>query len=131
VRDVAVSDVAADRARQLAARLTAAGYAARVSAPEADGFDLVINASPAGMQPGDPLPVDCAGLDPDAIVADVVIHSGLTPLLSAARERGCFVQPGSVMSDHQVTEMATFFGFPAGDWSPKAIARAMANGSAD
>ena len=37
-------------------------------------FDLVINASPAGMRAGDPLAVDCARLDPSAIVADVVIH---------------------------------------------------------
>jgi shikimate dehydrogenase len=126
VREVAVSDLAPDRAQQLAARLTAAGYAARVSAPNADGFDLVVNASPAGMQPGDPLPVDCAGLDPDAIVGDVVVHDSLTPLLSKARERGCFVQPGTVMSDHQVPEMVEFFGFPAGEWSPEAIARALA-----
>ncbi len=126
VREIALSDMLPLRAEQLAARLTAAGYSARVSAPDADGFDLVINASPAGMQAGDPLPLDCARLHPDAIVADVVVNPGLTPLLAAARERGCFVQPGSVMSDHQVPEMATFFGFPAGDWSPQAIAQIMA-----
>jgi len=56
----------------------------------------------------------------------LVVNPGLTPLLAAARERGCFVQPGSVMSDHQVPQMATFFGFPAGDWSPQAIAQVMA-----
>jgi shikimate dehydrogenase len=126
VRDVALSDMLPQRAEQLAARLTAAGYAARVSAPDADGFDLVINASPAGMQPGDPLPVDCARLSTDAIVADVVVHAGLTPLLTMARQRGCFVQAGTVMSDQQVSEMATFFGFPAGDWSPQAIAQVIA-----
>jgi shikimate dehydrogenase len=92
----------------------------------AAGFDLVINASPAGMQPGDPLPIDCARLDASAIVADVVVQAALTPLLTIARERGCFVQPGTVMSDHQVPEMAEFFGLPAGDWSPGAITQAMA-----
>jgi shikimate dehydrogenase len=129
VRDIAVSDVAPGRARQLASRLTAAGYAARVSAPEANGFDLVINASPAGMQPDDPLPVDCVRLHQDTIVADVVIQAGLTPLLSIAHERGCFVQPGSVMSDHQVARMVEFFGLPSGNWSPEAIAQVMGNGT--
>jgi shikimate dehydrogenase len=126
VREVAVSDVLPDRARQLVARLTAAGYPARVSAPDAYGFDLVVNASPAGMRPGDPLPVDCTRLDSEAIVGDVVVAAGLTPLLTLARGRGCFVQPGSVMSDHQVTDMVKFFGLPAGDWSPEAIAQAIA-----
>jgi shikimate dehydrogenase len=126
VRDVAVFDLAADRAQQLVTRLTAAGYAARLGAPDADGFDLVINASPAGMRHGDPPPVDCARLDAQAIVADVVVHAQLTPLLATARARGCFIQPGTVMSDHQVPALAEFLGFPAGDWSPVAIAQAMA-----
>jgi shikimate dehydrogenase len=129
VRDVAVSDVVPDRALQLASRLAAAGYTARVSAPVAEEFDLVINASPAGMQPDDPVAVDCARLHSDAIVVDVVIRAGLTPLLGVARERGCFVQPGSVMSDQQVTRMVEFFGFPAGNWSPETIAQVMANGA--
>jgi shikimate dehydrogenase len=124
-REVAVSDVAPDRAHQLTARLDTAGFAARVHAPTADGFDLIVNASPAGMYPGDPLPVDCARLDPAAVVADVVVHAELTPLLTIARARGCFVQPGALMSDHQVAFMAPFFGLPAGDCSPAAILHAL------
>jgi hypothetical protein len=73
-------------------------------------------------------PFDCARVGPGVIVADLVIHSGLTPLLASAQERGCYVQPGAVMSDHQVAEMTEFFGFGPGDWSPEAIARAI-NGS--
>ena len=45
------------------------------------------------------------------------------PVLEAARERGCFVQPGTVMTDHMIAAMAEFFGFPPGDWSAEAIAR--------
>jgi shikimate dehydrogenase len=79
VRELAVFDVATDRARQPLARLTAAGSAAHVRPPIAAEFDVVINASPADMQPGDPLPIDCARLDASAIVADVVIQAGFTP----------------------------------------------------
>lgn len=122
VCDVAVSDVVEGRAASLAQRLIDAGYPARAHAPDPGGFDLIVNASPVGMRAGDPLPFDCERLDSHAIVADVVIHNGLTPLLTAAQRRGCYVQPGTIMSDHQVAEMAAFFGFGMGDWSPQAIA---------
>ena len=125
-REVVLSDLVPDRAERLAARLADAGYSARVGAPDAAGFELVVNASPAGMRPDDPLPIDCARLDSTAIVADVVVQAGLTPLLTLARERGCFVQPGTVMSDHQVPAMAEFFGFGPGEWTTQAIAQVLA-----
>jgi shikimate dehydrogenase len=125
VDSVSVSDVIAERAEALSARLLAAGYRSAVSAPDPAGFDLVVNASPAGMHVGDPLPFDCSRLDATAIVGDVVIshEQEVTPLVVAARERGCFVQPGTVMTDHQIAEMARFFGFESGDWSADTIAR--------
>jgi shikimate dehydrogenase len=82
-----------------------------------------------GMRATDPLPFDCARLDPGAIVADVVIHPGLTPLLTAACRRGCFVHPGTYTSDHQVAMMAELFGFGPGDWSAETIAEITTNGA--
>jgi shikimate dehydrogenase len=123
---VHVSDIAEDRANALAARLREAGTPAGVSAPVAKGFDLVVNASPLGMRAGDPIPIDCAALAPDALVGDVVVHPRITPLLQAARDRGCHVQPGTVMMDNQLASMRAFFGFPAGDYSPEAAARVTA-----
>jgi shikimate dehydrogenase len=122
---LSVSDVIAERAEALAARLMAAGYRSAVSAPDPAGFDLVVNASPAGMHAGDPLPFDVSRVDPTTIVGDVVISHEVevTPLVIAARERGCFVQPGTVMTDHQIAEMARFFGFQSGDWSADTIGR--------
>ncbi|MBV9324144.1 MAG: shikimate dehydrogenase [Chloroflexi bacterium] len=122
VTEVALSDIAEGRAASLAQRLNGAGYSGRVHGPDPASFDLIVNASPLGMRADDPLPFDCARLDSHAIVADVVIHDGLTPLLHAAQKRGCYVQPGTVMSDHQVPEMADFFDFGSGDWTPQAIA---------
>jgi shikimate dehydrogenase len=127
-REVHVADVSEERARALAERLEHGGFASAVASSDPAGFDLVVNATPMGMLPDDPLPVDPARLDPGTRVADVVIKPGLTPLLEAARRRGCFVQGGSVMTDHMIAAMAEFFGFPptpAADWSAETIARLM------
>ena len=120
---VHVADIAADRASNLARRLEAAGTPSGTSTATAKGFDLVVNASPIGMKADDPLPIDCTDLASDAIVGDVVVHPQITPLLAEARRRGCHVQPGTVMMDHQLTAMGEFLGFPDGDYSPEAVAR--------
>ncbi len=122
-RDVCVADVIDQRAGALSTRLQQAGFRSDVVSADPLGFELVVNASPLGMRATDPLPFDPAHLDPAAVVVDVVISPTLTPLLEAARERGCFVQRGSVMTDHMIVAMAAFFGFPPGDWSAQAIAR--------
>jgi shikimate dehydrogenase len=124
---LAISDIAAERAQALVARLKQAGFQADVGPADPGGFNLVINATPVGMQPTDPLPMDCTRLEPAAIVVDVVISPGLTPFLTAARERGCFVQPGSVMTDYMITAMAEFFGFTSGDFSAATIGQLMAS----
>lgn len=123
VAEVAVSDVALDRAELLVSKIAVTGVSARVSDPDAHGFDLVVNASPVGMKADDPLPIRCEHLGPDAIAADVVMYPGSTKFLTVAQERGCFVQPGSYMMDHQISVMAEFFGFTGGDWSTDAVAR--------
>ena len=120
---VHVSDIAADRANNLARRLEAAGTPSGTATASAKGFDLVVNASPIGMKADDPLPIDCTDLASSALVGDVVVHPQITPLLAEARRRGCHVQPGTVMMDHQLTAMGEFLGFPDGDYSPEAVAR--------
>src|SRR6185503_7443794 len=57
----------------LIARLGRHGHKV-VAAEKADpsGFDLVVNATPAGMRPGDPLPVDVSRLDQKMFVADII-----------------------------------------------------------
>ncbi|MGY3621788.1 shikimate dehydrogenase family protein [Bradyrhizobium sp. USDA 10063] len=123
---VHVFDIAADRASDLAHRLEAAGTPSGISAASARGYDLVVNASPIGMKPDDPISIDCTDLAPQALVGDVVVHPQITPLLAAARKRGCYTQPGIVMMDNQLTAMREFFRFPDGDYSPAAAARVIA-----
>ena len=76
------------------------------------GWDVVVNATPLGMQPGDPLPVDMARLDPGTFVGEVVMKEAVTPFLRAARERGCDTQVGTDMLFEQIPAYLEFFGFP-------------------
>jgi shikimate dehydrogenase len=78
-----------------------------------DGFDLVCNASPLGMREEDPLVVDPGRLAPTSFVADVVMKREITPLLAAARERGCPIQTGVDMLFEMIPAYLAFFGFPA------------------
>jgi len=74
-------------------------YGNRVSAGSADpqGFGVVVNATTSGMREGDPLPVDATRLDSDAFVGDVITVPAVTPLIAAARARGCGTQIGTGM----------------------------------
>jgi shikimate dehydrogenase len=58
------------------------------------------------MAPGDPLPVDVARLDLIACVADLITRPVLTPLLEAARRRGCLIVTGTDMFAVQAGTMA-------------------------
>jgi len=120
--EIALFDADPARAEDLARRLRAVGAAARVASPDPVGYSLVVNATPLGMRPDDPVPIDPARLDPAATVADVVSKPVMTKFLLAAKRRGCFVQPGTRMTEYQMAAMAAFFGFLGGDWSPAAVA---------
>jgi shikimate dehydrogenase len=60
-----------------------------------DGHDLVVNATPLGMNEGDPLPMDVSRISPNAFVGEVVMRTDMTAFLLAAQRRGCQVQVGS------------------------------------
>jgi shikimate dehydrogenase len=77
------------------------------------GLDLVVNATPLGMNPGDPLPFDVTRLSPRTFVGEVVMKQEVTPLLRAARERGCRTQVGTEMLFEQIPLYLEFFGFGA------------------
>jgi shikimate dehydrogenase len=77
------------------------------------GFDIVVNATPLGMRKGDPLPVDVSRLAPSTFVGEVVMKQEITPLLEAARSRGCAFQIGTDMLFEQIPAYLDFFGFPS------------------
>lgn len=53
-----------------------------------EGADLVINATPLGMNGGDPLPVPAEWLHSGQVVADMVYRPAVTPFMQAASARG-------------------------------------------
>jgi shikimate dehydrogenase len=111
---VALYDVNPDAADALARRLRENYPTLAVSTGSKDpaGFDLVVNATPLGMNPGDPLPMDMDRLEPRTFVGEVVMKTEMTAFLTAARARGCRVQVGSDMLFEQIPAYLEFFGFP-------------------
>ncbi|WP_382158618.1 shikimate dehydrogenase family protein [Hydrogenophaga sp. ANAO-22] len=114
VATLALFDANAASAQALADRLRQHHPALRVLVGNKDpqGFDLVVNATPLGMNAGDPLPLDVDRLSPDTLVGEVVMKAEMTPLLQAARARGCPVQIGTDMLFEQIPAYLEFFGLP-------------------
>lgn len=98
VAELAVHDVDAARRDALRRRLESYGRA-RITIGSTDprGHDLVCNATPLGMRPDDPDPVQVARLGAGTFVGDVVTVPAVPPLIRAARERGCATSTGSDM----------------------------------
>lgn len=98
------------KAEDLCARILAAHPGASVSVGDADpsGHDIVVNGTSLGMRDGDASPLDTSRLAPPMVVAEVIMVPEITPLLAAARERGCRIHLGKPMLDHQLELMADF-----------------------
>jgi shikimate dehydrogenase len=111
-RKLTMSDIAGAHANAVVTRLRQHHPALESDTGPNDpaGFDLVVNASPLGMAPRDSLPVDIVRLDPATFVAEVVMQPDVTPLLAAARQRGCRTQPGVDMLFEQIPLYLEFFG---------------------
>jgi shikimate dehydrogenase len=108
-------DLNAAAAEDLALRLRKHYPALDVSIGSNDpyGFDLVVNATPLGMNPGDPMPMDVSRIAPQTFVGEVVMRTETTAFLAAALERGCRVQVGSDMLFEQIPAYLEFFGLPS------------------
>jgi shikimate dehydrogenase len=95
---LAIHDADGARRDALLGRLAVHG-AGRLEMGSADpgGFDLVANATPAGMRADDQLPVEVARLTPGMVVGDVITVPEVTRLLGAARAIGCTTSTGMEM----------------------------------
>jgi hypothetical protein len=76
------------------------------------GMDLAVNATPLGMDAGDPLPMDTTRLDARTVVGEVVMRAETTAFLAAAQGRGCRVQVGTDMLFEQIPAYLEFFDLP-------------------
>lgn len=111
--DAGAAEIVVVARRQAAAEEAAAlgGRVGRVGASdEADGCDLIVNATPVGMGevvvdlpdgPTGGLPVAASRLGPGQLVADLVYQPIRTPLVEEARRRGATAVNGLGMLIHQ------------------------------
>lgn len=113
VAGIALFDVSNASAQALAERLRRHHPTLDVQLRSSDpaGYDLVVNATPLGMKPADPLPFDASRLSPRTFVGEVVMREEVTPLLAAARARGCPIQFGADMLFEMIPAYLEFFGF--------------------
>lgn len=109
---ISLFDVNAASAEGLASRLKTyyPEMEVRLASNDPEGFDLVVNATPLGMNPGDPLPFDVTRLAPSTFVGEVVMKQEITPMLKAAIARGCKVQVGTDMLFEMIPAYLEFFG---------------------
>jgi len=77
------------------------------------GHDIVVNATPLGMNDGDPLPVDVVRIAPETFVGEVVMKQEMTAFLTAVQARGCRFQVGTDMLFEQIPAYLEYFGLPS------------------
>jgi shikimate dehydrogenase len=115
VASLGLFDVNSSSADRLAGRLRQHYPALQVITGSNDptGFDLVVNATPMGMNVGDAMPMDVSRIASTTFVGEVVMKTEMTSFLAAAAERGCRVQIGTDMLFEQIPAYLEFFGLPS------------------
>lgn len=94
-RRLVIANRSLDRAEELVARMMSHARGTELVAidmgsarDDVSGSDLVVNATPVGMNPGDPSPVPPDWLHGGQVVCDMIYRSADTALLESAREKG-------------------------------------------
>ncbi len=106
---VAIHEIDFARRDDLVARLAARGpVPVAAGTVDPSGYDLVINATPAGMKPDDPYPFDVTRLAPSTFVACLQTGAGASPVVAAARAAGCPTSNGADLFEAQQETIAAF-----------------------
>jgi len=110
-RTLRIVDREADKAHALAARLgdRMTTHVCRDVAGALDGAGGVINGTPIGMLPNRDSPVPAELLHAGLWVADAVYTPLWTPLLQAARAKGCRLMTGRELCIHQAADAFWLF----------------------
>lgn len=109
VAELAIHDIDTDRRDEAIRRLAALGLGTvRRGSDDPSGYDLIANASPLGMRPLDPLPVDVSRLTQSQFVACVVTRPEVPRLILEARAKGCLTMTGVEMFEAQAGTLVDF-----------------------
>lgn len=111
--EIAFYDPVPGKAAEVAARIAAATpcRAWAVDSNDPAGYDLVVNGTPLGLKPTDPMPCDVTRMGPQAALVDILMKNQPTPWVRAARARGLLAQPGFEMMIQQTHLYLEFMGF--------------------
>lgn len=86
------------RALDAGGRAVPAAWGAGTGAALPPGVEVVVNCTPLGLRPGDPVPVaDLGAVAPGGVVVDLIYNPPETPLLAAARAAGLQAAGGAGM----------------------------------
>jgi shikimate dehydrogenase len=109
VSELAIHDPDAQRRQSLVDRLNSLKLG-RVTqgSPDPTGFDVAVNATPIGMKEADPTPIETTKIHGDMFVGCVITAPAITPLITAARAKGCKTVTGADMFA-QVRELMVNF----------------------
>jgi len=115
IASISLYDARAEAAESLATRIKehCPGVAVSTGSSDATECDLVVNATPMGMNPGDPMPLDVNRIMPGSFVCDVVHSAKPTAFLVAAKAQGARIQGGADMLFEQIPAYLEFFGLPS------------------
>ncbi|MEX1216509.1 shikimate dehydrogenase [Saccharospirillum sp.] len=106
-QQVGIYDVDTARAETLVGRLGSLfSGKVKLSDNQPEGYDLLANASPAGMKPSDPYPVFLEGISPGQFVADAITEPAATLFLEYGIRLGCRTMNGADMFNGQVDALA-------------------------
>jgi len=109
-RSLVISNRDPRHAADLAHRVAQEGQCvACAGPPDPAGHDVVINATPLGMHPDDPMPVDVDRLNPATVVVDIITRP--TAFLRKAQSLGCQTLDGHPMHVGQALLALGFLGF--------------------
>jgi shikimate dehydrogenase len=113
VRALAIHDADTERRDALIAKLNArpgAHQSANVVVGSTDpaGFDIIANATPAGMNANDPYPVDVTKFSASMFVGCVITSPPTSPMVEAARKIGCKTSVGLDMVKAELDMMVEF-----------------------
>ena len=110
IRQLTIANRTSAKAMALIDRVAASypDLALMAGTEDPSGHDLVVNGTSLGLRPEDPVPCDVARLDPAQIVAEIIMHPAETPLLKAAKAKGCRIHFGAPMLACQIEMMVAF-----------------------
>jgi shikimate dehydrogenase len=97
VEHLYVHDADLDRRDGLIARLKSKDFSASAGTCAPGDANIIINATPIGMKPQDPIPVDISGLTPSMAVGCAITAPALTPLILKAQSIACTTVSGTEM----------------------------------